>query len=122
MSIAEQIRAVEELRTSALVAGDLDAFAAMCDDRLIYTHSVGRRDDKDSLLKALRSGAFRYNSIQHVIHDMQELGDAVCASGTMHAEIEADGRVLLMDTLTTSVWVRSGTKWRVLAFHTTARA
>lgn len=117
-----QVRAVEKSRIESLLRGDLDSFAELCDDRLIYTHSVGRRDDKESMLLALKSGLIRYLSIEHDLEDIQIVGSAACVTGRMQAEIRAAGETRALDSLTTSVWIQSGQGWRLLAFHATNRA
>lgn len=119
--MVEYIRTAERLRTESLLTGDIDAFASLCDERLVYTHSVGRRDDKTSLLQALRSGVLRYLSIDHELQAIHLLGNVAYVSGVMQAEIEAGGKSLQLNTLTTSVWVQADSRWQLIAFHTTAR-
>ncbi|MFD1213637.1 nuclear transport factor 2 family protein [Arthrobacter sp. GCM10027362] len=116
------LRAAEARRMQALLDGDLDAFAGLCDDRLVYTHSVGRRDGKDSLLDALRSGTVKYHRIEHELERVVLAGGAAWISGAMRAGITSRGQLRELDTLTTSVWVRPEAGWKLLAFHTTARA
>lgn len=117
----EAVRAAEESRIACLLGGDVHTFADLCDDRLVYTHSVGRRDDKGSMLQALRSGTVRYVSIEHDLEDIHVVGDAACTFGRMLAEIDVRGGTRLLDTLTTAVWTRGSGRWRLIAFHTTAR-
>ncbi|MCG2621447.1 nuclear transport factor 2 family protein [Arthrobacter sp. I2-34] len=116
------LRAAEARRVRALVEGDWDTFGQLCDDRLVYTHSVGRRDSKESLLESLCSGTVRYYRIEHDLDAVVRVGDAAWVSGRMRAEITSRGQERQLDTLTTSVWIRSSREWKLLAFHTTARA
>lgn len=119
--LEESLRAAEVRRTQLLVGGQIDAFAQLCDDRLVYTHSVGRRDNKDSLLSSLRSGAVKYHWIEHDLEQVVLSGDAASVSGLMRAEITSRGQLRQLDTLTTSVWIRVGREWMLLAFHATTR-
>jgi hypothetical protein len=120
--LEECLRAAEVRRTQLLVDGQIDAFAQLCDDRLVYTHSVGRRDSKDSLLSSLRSGAVKYHWIEHDLEQVVSSGGGAWISGRMRAEITSRGQLRHLDTLTTSVWLRPEGKWKLLAFHTTTRA
>ncbi|NKX54200.1 nuclear transport factor 2 family protein [Arthrobacter sp. E918] len=106
----------------ALIEGDLATLAQLCDDRLVYTHSVGRRDSKESLLESLRSGTVRYHRMKHDLEEVLQVGDGAWISGRMCAEITSRGQRRQLDTLTTSVWIRPGCDWKLLAFHTTTRA
>jgi hypothetical protein len=116
------LRVAEARRVQALVDGEIDAFGQLCDDGLVYTHSVGRRDSKESLLESLRSGAVKYHRIEHDLERVVLTGEGAWISGLMRAEITSRGQLRQLDTLTTSVWTRAGEEWRLLAFHTTTRA
>ena len=119
---AEAIRQAERQRIDALVNRDLPALDRLCDDRLVYTHSVGRRDDKTAFLAAVESGAVIYQAVEHEFDDVLAENGLAWTSGDMRASISAGGRQIAVDALTTSVWVHRGDGWKLLALQTTARA
>ena len=80
------------------------------------------RELKESLLESLRSGSVRYHRIEHDLEEVVLAGGGAWISGRMRAGITSRGQQRELDTLTTSVWLRHGQDWKLLAFHTTTRA
>ena len=64
VAIAE-IKALEDRRYSAMLAGDMALLDELCSDDLIYTHSKADYDDKRSYLHKVGSRYFTYLEITH---------------------------------------------------------
>jgi len=120
MSVRQAVEAVEADRLRRLIAGDWDGLAKLCDPRLDYLHSTGRRDNLASLLELLGSGAVRYNAAEHWFNSIESLGSAVWAAGRMRLAVRKDGEDRQLDTLTTTVWLPHEDSFRLLAFHATS--
>jgi hypothetical protein len=118
---ADEVRQIEDRRIALLVSGDVQALGLLYDDRLVYTHSTGRRDGKSEFLAAVQSGEVVYRAVEHEFDDVVVQDRMAWTTGTMRASIVAGGRPLSVETLTTSVWVRAS-DWKLLAFQTTAHA
>ena len=61
----DEIKALEERRYRAMIAGDAAVLDELCSDDLIYTHSKGDHDDKRSYLHKVGSCYFTYLEITH---------------------------------------------------------
>jgi ketosteroid isomerase-like protein len=117
--VVAQVRAAEDRRYAAMLAADVGALDGLLSDRLVYTHSSGSRDTKESFLSKMRSGALAYVSVEHPESQLIVLGDAVLIIGEMHAEIQAGGASRRLDNASLSVWAAEDGGWRLAAFQNT---
>lgn len=119
MADEEQVRALEDRRYDALVAGDWDAFAACCHPDLSYTHSSGEVDTRDTYVDKLREGWYAYHSIEHPVDRVVVNGDVAMVFGQMRADITAGGVEKRLDNECLSVWVRDDSGWLFYAYAPT---
>jgi hypothetical protein len=117
--VAAQVRAAEDRRYAAMLAADTDALDGLLSDRLVYTHSSGSRDTKDSFLSKMGSGALAYAWVEHPESQVVVLGDAVLIIGEMHAEVMVGGASRRLDNASLSVWAAEDGGWRLAAFQNT---
>ena len=61
----EEIKALEDKRYRAMIAGDVAVLDDLCSDDLIYTHSKADYDDKQSYLHKVGTPYFTYLEITH---------------------------------------------------------
>lgn len=121
--IEAQVRETEQARIKALLARDYDALEGLLDERVAYIHSTGHRDTRATLLEALRGDAYRYNEMETELTQLEVIGDAVWAFGSMRAAIEIGSNPAAERRSTiTQVWARDGGAWRLLSFHVTGVA
>ena len=118
------VLAAEEWRRQALLSADLEALQVLLADALVYVHSTGASDSKDSYLAKLRSGSLRYQALQ--FEDLQargvgQAGDAVVVTGRMVAEVLKDGQPRAVRSLFMTVWARApgAAPWRLCAHQGT---
>lgn len=114
-SIREALQLVEEHRCVSLVAGNLDAVERLLDTELVYVHSTGRRDTKESLLRFL--GKTTYLKIGHQFRSICEVGDLAVAQGVMSLRILRDGAEREVASNTTSVWRHKDGAWLLRSFE-----
>ncbi|GAD82295.1 nuclear transport factor 2 family protein [Nocardia asteroides] len=117
--IAATIRALEDARYAAVLAGDIDTFAALAHPELAYTHSNAEVDTLDSYLGKLRAGHYVYHRIDHPIARIAVVGDTAVVTGEMHADITAGGVRKRLANRAVAVWVREGGQWLLLAYWPT---
>jgi ketosteroid isomerase-like protein len=60
----DQVQTSERMRRSAMISGDVHAIAACLDDDLIYIHSNGVIDTKESYVSALKTAQYVYESVE----------------------------------------------------------
>src|SRR3954469_20235234 len=113
------VLAAEERRYRAMVDADLDALDELCADELSYAHSNGARDTKAEYFAKVRSGYYVYHRIDHPVERVEVVGDAAIVVGRMTADLDSGGVRKTIDCLAISVWTRSASGWRLLAYAPT---
>lgn len=113
------IRMLEDERYAAMVAGDIDRFAALAHPELLYTHSNAEVDTLDSYLAKLRNRHYVYHHIDHPVHRIAVMGDTALVSGQMHADITAGGVRKRLANSALAVWVREDGRWRLVGYGPT---
>lgn len=117
----EEILALEDRRYDAIVAGDLDAFAAVCLPDLIYTHSSATTDTLESYVEKVKSGHYVYHRIEHPVDKVVVSGDTALVLGRMVASISVAGTPKELDNTSLAVWVREAGTWKFAAYAPTVR-
>jgi ketosteroid isomerase-like protein len=117
--IAAAIRAAEDRRYAAMVGADVGALGALLSDRLVYGHSTGSRDSKDSLLAKIGDGSLLYVTLRHPVQEVIVLGDAALVIGEMHGEVVLNGLPRQLHSNVLAVWAATGDDWRLAAFQAT---
>lgn len=114
------VRDLERRRFDAIVAGDWDGWAALCDADLRYTHASGVIDTRDSYLTKLRGGHYDYHRINSTIDTTLVTPDLALVWGTMVSDLRAGNRQISIDNVTVSAWVRRSSSWLLVAHQSTA--
>jgi hypothetical protein len=117
--IAAQIRAAEDRRYDAMVGADLAALGELLSDRVVYGHSNGSRDSKESLLARIGDGSLDYVTLDHPVQEIIVLGDAVLVIGEMHGDVVVSGLPRQLHSSILAVWAAHGDGWQLAAFQPT---
>ena len=115
----EAIVELERLRYDAVVAGDFDAFAAVCHPDLIYTHSNGVTDTLAAYLEKCRSGYYVYHAVDYPVTKIVIVGDLALVLGEMNAELTSGGTRKQLRNSSLAVWVRVAEDWKLIAYQPT---
>lgn len=119
MSSTPFVLALEERRRQALLAGDLSALQGLLADELVYVHSTGACDRKDSYLAKLSGGSLKYLELNFSELQVQLLQTAV-VSGRMAAVVSKDGQHKNVASLFMTVWgCGADGAWRLYAHQGT---
>ncbi len=114
------VQALEERRRQALLACDLPALQGLLADDLVYVHSTGVCDRKDTYLAKLSGGSLRYLELN--FHDLQVqlLQQAAVVIGRMAAVVSKDGQQKKVASLFMTVWACGADgAWRLHAHQGT---
>jgi uncharacterized protein (TIGR02246 family) len=114
-----EIRALEDRRYAATVAGDLDELGRLFADTVSYTHSNGSVDTKASYLESLSSGRLRYRSIDRLDEAITVYEQAAIVSTRVRLHITVGGTDRTVDARATITWVRHGGQWLFAAWQST---
>ncbi|MDO8458722.1 MAG: nuclear transport factor 2 family protein [Burkholderiaceae bacterium] len=113
----------EQLRRDAMLAGDSAALEALLSDAVVYGHSTGARDTRDSYLRKIRDGALRYLRLELSDLQAQVTPGAALVTGTMRATVRKDGQDKQVSSVFLTVWVPepsdAGSAWRLRAHQGT---
>lgn len=110
-------------RHAAMAAGDVATLEPLLDEALIYTHSAGDSDSKESYLRKVREGQMRYQQVQAIEQSVLRAGDtAACVVGRMLLTGTLHGEEKRLDNRFLAVWVQRGSDWKLLAFQPTPMA
>ena len=114
------IRAAEQQRCAAMLAGDLAALDAVLDPALQFHHATGAVDDKPGYLTKLAAGRIQYTGIDWTEDRVTALGpDVAMLTGRMATAVRVEGDAKRLDNRVLTVWAREGGVWRMLAFQST---
>ncbi|MFC7791028.1 nuclear transport factor 2 family protein [Streptomyces cinereoruber] len=113
------IRALEDARYAAVIAGDVDAFTALAHPELAYTHSNALVDTLETYQDKLRSGFYVYHRIDHPVDRIIVSGNTAVVIGEMHADITAGGVRKTLANRSMAVWIREQDRWLLLGYQPT---
>ncbi len=113
------IRAMEDRRYAAMIAGDAPALEDLLADDLRYTHSNAVVDTKASLMGLLASGKLTYRAARPVIDDVFIYGDAALVVGSVELDVTAGGADRTVRVRYTNLWVNTDGRWRFAAWQST---
>ena len=111
------ILALETRRYNAMTSNDLVALAALLHDGLVYTHSSGVVDTKDSYLEALRSSRTRYLSVEQREQQVKLLGEVALVIGATHIEVDVVAVRKSLDLRSLAVWTATPAGWQFIAWQ-----
>ena len=104
MGSETMVLALEERRRQALLAADLPALQGLLADALVYVHSTGACDRKDSYLAKLSGARLRYLALDFRGLQVQCWQQAAVVSGRMSAQICKDGQTQNVASQFMTVW------------------
>ena len=113
------IIALDAKRMQAMAKQDIATLNAILADDLIYTHSSGRLDTKQSLIANMQSGATVYTSVEPSELKAQDLGDAVVLTGIARIRVTSNGKPNAFAVRFTDVYAKRGGAWQMVTWQST---
>src|ERR1700704_3174829 len=93
MSSNEQmIIDLDKKRMTAMAQKDIAALKNMLCKGLVYTHSTGRQDTKQSLIEGIESGTTVYTSMVPSDVKAQDFGNVVVLTGVAAISVNSKGK------------------------------
>lgn len=116
----QDVLAVDDARTAALIAADRPALDRTLARELRYVHSNGLTQDRAEYLDAAIGGAMQYRVITPQARQARPLSDSVTLlTGSNHVEVVLNGKPLQANVLYTAVYVQEGGGWKMTAWQST---
>jgi hypothetical protein len=110
---------LDKQRMTAMAQKDVAALKNMICKGLVYTHSSGRQDTKQSLLDGMESGSTVYTSMVPSDVKAQDLGNAVVLTGVAAISVDSKGKSNAFRVRFTDVYENQNGTWRMITWQST---
>jgi hypothetical protein len=110
---------LDKKRMDAMGKKDIAALKGMLCKGLIYTHSSGRQDTKESLIANMESGSTVYTSVVPSEVKAQDLGNAVVLTGIAAISATNHGKPNSFRVRFTDVYENQNGTWRMVTWQST---
>ena len=110
---------LDKKRMTAMAQKDVAALKNMLCKGLVYTHSSGRQDTKQSLIEGMESGSTVYTSMVPSDVKAQDLGNAVVLTGVAAISVESKGKPNSFRVRFTDVYENQHGTWRMVTWQST---
>ena len=118
----DEILKREQQRVEFLTSGKIDEFAAMLTPAATYTHSSAAIDDKEALLKNLRSGQVVYKTMKHQDLKVRFVTpDVAILQGLSDINVVVGGKPQDVPVRFSIVYVKKNGQWLMDVWHSTRR-
>ena len=115
----EMIIELDKKRMTAMAQKDTAALKSMLCKGLVYTHSSGRQDTKQSLIDGMESGTTVYTSMVPSDVKAQDLGNAVVLTGVAAITVNSNGKANSFRVRFTDVYENQNGTWRMITWQST---
>lgn len=109
----------DDRRYSAMVRQDWPLLRSLLHDDLVYTHSVGSRDTKESYLANVTENRPIYLDVEIKERFVAGSGDMMTLHGRAVIHVESRGQKMAIDLLYQTVWVRDDGSWQMIGWSST---
>ena len=116
---AETIVELDKKRMTAMAQKDVATLKNVLCKGLVYTHSSGRQDTKQSLIEGMESGKTVYTSIVPSDVKAQDLGNAVVLTGVAAISVNSSGKPNSFRVRFTDVYENQNGTWRMITWQST---
>lgn len=117
--IADEVRAADAKRITAMVKGDAAELGALLAEELTYTHTTGQVESREEFLASISAGKLDYESIERTEDQTRIYGNTAVVSGRADMKVKAQGKDLALAIRFTAVWVKGEKGWRMVAWQST---
>jgi hypothetical protein len=119
---AQMIIDLDRKRMTAMAEKDVAALKTMLCKGLVYTHSTGRQDTKQSLIDNMESGKTVYTSMVPSEVKAQDVGNAVVLTGVAAISVNSNGKPNSFRVRFTDVYENQNGTWRMITWQSTKLA
>ena len=110
---------LDRKRMTAMAQKDVAALRNMICKGLVYTHSSGRQDTKQSLLDGMENGTTVYTSMEPSDVKAQDFGNVVVLTGVAAISVNSRGKPNSFRVRFTDVYENQNGTWRMVTWQST---
>jgi len=112
------VRAADDERVAAILAADAARLDAIFSDDLVYTHSSGKRDTKQSYMASLVTHQTIYRTYDYQTRDFRTVSpDIALMTARVLITSVSDGKDNALDLSILAVFRKESGKWRFLGWQ-----
>ena len=115
----QMIIELDKKRMTAMAQKDIAGLKNMLCKGLVYTHSSGRQDTKQSLIEGMEAGTTVYTSMVPSDVKAQDLGNAVVLTGVAAISVNSKGKSNSFRVRFTDVYENQNGTWRMVTWQST---
>ena len=119
MSAIDDVTEADRRRIRAMLNKDVGALQQLLASDLVYTHANGKKDNRESLIAAMLSGAAAYRRIEPTYTDIRDFGGTVALAGEAEVTVSSYGERRLSAIRFTALWVQSDSGWQLAIWQST---
>ncbi|WP_421826700.1 nuclear transport factor 2 family protein [Larkinella sp.] len=108
---------IEKQRFEAQVTKNYAVLEKVLGDDLIYNHSNGNQDTKQSFIQSIRDGKQSYDAIEMLESKVLLYGNTAVVSGICQVKAANNGQTINTKLRYTDVYVKKGTQWQMVAWQ-----
>jgi ketosteroid isomerase-like protein len=109
----------EDARYAAQTSNDFAAMAQLFADDLVYVHSSGTVDSKDSYIERQRSNALRYRAMRRSDVKVRVYGCVAIITGAGNFDVTVNGKDSSVSLLFHSIWAKTDSGVRFVSWEST---
>ena len=122
-SALEMVQVLEDARITAMCEQDAETLERLLSDSMVYVHSTGLVDTKESFLGHVRNGPIQYKTFERSdVEAYQATESTAIVRGVAAAGIEFDGNPLDLNFRYLAVWAKHDGAWRFEAWQSSTIA
>ncbi len=119
-SAADQtLEEAEKAWATSITKRDFALMDKVLSPDLVYTHSTGVVDSKDSYMAGQKKGDRRYDAVTHLQMKAKQYGNAGVVTAKMRMQGKNSAGPFDDTVLLTHVWIKQDGMWRLVAHQTT---
>ncbi|QJW89561.1 nuclear transport factor 2 family protein [Spirosoma taeanense] len=107
----------ERHRFNAQVNKDYAVLNQLLADDLVYTHSHGGTDTKQSYIQSIRDGKSQYDAIDILEQKIRVYGNTAVVNGICMIKATNNGESINTRLRYTDVYVRNGSQWQMVTWQ-----
>lgn len=107
----------ERQRFDAQVKQDYDVLDRVLANDLVYAHSNGKFDTKESYIQSIRDGKSIYDSIDILEQKVRIYGNTAIINGKILIKATNNGETINTNLRYTDVYVRKGKQWQLVTWQ-----
>ncbi|MCW5658648.1 MAG: nuclear transport factor 2 family protein [Burkholderiaceae bacterium] len=117
--VKSQLLTADDARYAAMIAGDLASLERMLAPQLLYCHSSGHVDTRESYLAALESGRIQYLGVHRYDEIVHPVDGVALMCGFHHLRVRLEGEEKTLHNRFTTTWLHDEGRWLLLAWAST---